>query len=45
MPKIESDVVFEMFFYYFTTGMDRKIFNDSFNIFWLYLTIMFISLK
>ena len=45
MPKSESDVVFEMFFDNSTTGIVFEVFNNSFKIFRVYLTIMFISLK
>ena len=45
MSKSESNVVFEMFFDNLTTGMILEIFNDNFNIFRVYLTIMFVPLK
>ena len=45
MPKRERDVIFEMLLDNLTNGVVFEVFNDSFNIFPVYLTIMFIPLK
>ena len=45
IPKSESDMVFEMVFDNLTTWMVLEVFNDSFDIFRVYLAIMFIPLK